>query len=194
MLFPEFTARLNHLRANCGVCGLCKETIRRMNLNEIKEWLIPLASFIGIVSTSVGVWLALREFRLKLAAETRLSESSRAETDIRLLKHFTDVLLIATGRIGTFTYSKEAAEHFLQSGSISEEESKNANVIREGLSNAAFLSPVAGASSRDAAFASIAVLAIRHPVLKQPAIQALESFEEWAPELSKKYLEEIKDA
>ncbi|MCB1948305.1 hypothetical protein [Nitrosomonas sp.] len=166
-----------------------------MDPNDIKDWLIPIASFVGIISTSVGVWLALKEYRLKLKAEQRLAESTRAETDIRLFTHFTDILEVATGRRRDPVYSKEVAEKLLEKLNV---EPANANfdyrTLRENIATAALLHSWVGNSSSDAAFASITTLALRHKALIPSAIQALESFNDWKPELAKKYLTLLKNA
>ena len=161
--------------------------------NTIKDWLIPVASFVGILSTAVGVWLALKEYRLKLAAEKRLTESARAETDIRLLTHFTDILEIATGRKRDPVYSKEVVDKLLEKLEIDPNaENFDYTALQGKLKRAALFEPVVGLSSIDAAFASITTLAQRHAVLVPSAIQALESFSDWKPELSNKYLVEVK--
>ncbi|SER73980.1 hypothetical protein SAMN05421690_10634 [Nitrosomonas sp. Nm51] len=166
-----------------------------MDPTDIKDWLIPVASFAGIISTSAGVWLALKEYRLKLKAEQRLAESARAETDIRLFTHFTDILEVATGRKRDPVYSKEVAEKLLEKLRI---EPADANfdyrALRENIATAALLQSWVGTSSSDAAFASITTLALRHNPLIPSAIQALESFSDWKPALAEKYLKILRDA
>ncbi|SET14887.1 hypothetical protein SAMN05216326_11346 [Nitrosomonas marina] len=168
---------------------------KNMDPNDIKDWLIPIASFAGIISTSAGVWLALKEYRLKLRAEQRLAESTRAETDIRLFTHFTDILEVATGRKRDPVYSKEVAETLLEKLKI---EPLDANfdyrALREKIATSALLHSWVGTSSSDAAFASITTLALRHNVLIPSAIQALESFKDWKPELAEKYLTLLRNA
>ncbi|PTN13309.1 hypothetical protein [Nitrosomonas aestuarii] len=165
-----------------------------MDPNEIKDWLIPIASFVGIISTSAGVWLALKEYRLKLKAEQRLAESARAETDIRLFTHFTDILEVATGRRRDPVYSKEVAEKVLKTLRIEpDDENFDYRALREKIAKAALLQSWVGNSSSDAAFASITTLAQRHKVLVPSTIQALESFSDWKPELANKYIKILKN-
>ena len=163
-----------------------------MNLADIKDWLIPVASFIALIPTSIGVWLALKEYRLKLQAETRLAESTRAETDIRLLQLFTDLLYIASGRKGEAVFSKEILDLLIQKNIITDDDFKNADSLKSKISQATLIAQTPGELSANAAFASIATLAKRHPVLYEPAIEALESSQQWKPQLSEKYLNSIR--
>ena len=54
--------------------------------NVIKEWLIFVTKVGTLLTIAVGVWRSLREYRLKLQAETRLKYSSQAEVDIKPFK------------------------------------------------------------------------------------------------------------
>jgi hypothetical protein len=162
-----------------------------MSLGDIKDWLIIISSSIAIVSIAVGIWLSLKEYRLKLQAETRLAESTRTETDIRLLQLFTDILYIASGRKGEAIYSKEILDLLIQKDILTEDDFKDLDKLKTKISQATLIAQTPGAASANAAFASIATLAKRHPVLYEPAIEALESFQDWNPELSRKYLNSI---
>jgi hypothetical protein len=164
-----------------------------MNLAEIKDWLVPVASLIAIISTSVGVWLSLKEYRVKLQAETRLTESTRAETDIRLLQLFTELLYVASGRKGDAVFSKEVLDLLIQKNMLTEEDFKSADSLKSKISQATLIAETPGQLSANAAFASIATLAKRHPVLYEPAIEALESSLGWKPETSKKYLNSLRE-
>lgn len=163
-----------------------------MNLGDIKDGLIPISTFITMVSVAVGVWLSLREYRLKLQAETRLAESTRAETDVRLLQLFTEILFIASGRKGEPIFSKEILDLLIQKNILTEDDFKDLDTLKNKVSQAAIIAQTPGAVSANAAFASIATLAKRHSVLYEPAIEALESCREWKPQLSEKYLNSIR--
>lgn len=63
-----------------------------MDIAAIKDWLIPISTFVTLITASVGGWLSLREYRLKVQAEIRLAKSSELEADIELLKLFTEVM------------------------------------------------------------------------------------------------------
>lgn len=162
-------------------------------MEEIKDWLIPISTFITLISTSIGIWLSLKQYRIKLFTEIRLKESSRAEMDIRLLKLFTEILIIATGRKGEIILSDKIVEELVKNNKLdfTDLTAGNMDKIRTSVARTAILEPLVGQSSLSAAFASIATLAIRHRVLRLSALQALEDFKEWQPELSQKYIDEI---
>ncbi len=163
-----------------------------MYLETIKDWLIPVSSFFVLVSTAIAIWISLKEYRLKLQAETRLTESTRAETDIRLLQLFTELLRISSGRMGVAIYSKEILDILIKKDIFTEDDFKNLDMLKEKISKATMIAQTPGVESSNAAFASIATLAKRHPVLYESAIEALETCQEWNPQMSEKYLSSIR--
>ena len=146
-----------------------------MSWTDIKDWFIPVASLIAVIPTSIGVWLSLKEYRLKIQAETRLAESTRAETDIRLLQLFTELLYIASGRKGEAVFSKEILDLLIKKNILTDDDFKSADSLKNKISQATLIAQTPGELSVNAAFASIATLAKRHPVLYEPALEALES-------------------
>jgi hypothetical protein len=160
-----------------------------MNFANVNDWLL----LISIFPTLIGVWLSLNEYRLKLQAERRLAESAKAETDIRLLQLFTEVLYIASGRKGEPIFSKEILDLLVQKNILTDDDFKDLDVLKSKISQATLLAQVPGATSSNAAFASIATLAVQHPILRASAIEALESFknQNWNLQLSEKYLDFI---
>jgi hypothetical protein len=164
-----------------------------MSLTEIKDWIIPISSFMGIIATAIAIWLSLKEYRLKLQAEIRLSESTRAETDIRLLQLFTEILSIASGRKGEAVFSKEILDLLIQRGVLTDEDFKDIDKLKSKISRATIIAQTPGLESKNAAYASIATLAKNHPVLYEPAIEALETCRQWDPQLSEKYLKVIRE-
>jgi hypothetical protein len=164
-----------------------------MNVGDIKDWLIAISIAFSIVSAAIGIWLSLREYRLKLQAETRLADSTRAETDVRLLQLFTEILYIASGRKGEAIFSKEILDLLIQKNIFTEDDFKDFDTLKSKISQATVIAQTPGEVSANAAFASIATLAKRHPdVLREPAIEALESSRKWNPQLSEKYLNSIR--
>src|SRR3990170_4374615 len=83
-----------------------------MVLETLTDLLIPISTFVTLITASIGGWLALKEYRLKLRAETRLAESSEVESDIKLLKLFTEIMDIAHGR-GGYDVSEKVMERIL---------------------------------------------------------------------------------
>jgi hypothetical protein len=161
----------------------------------IKDWLIPISTFVTLISTSVGIWLSLKQYRVKLNTEARLNESARAENDIKLLTSFTDILVIATGRRNNTILSDQIVTELIKQNLVSGDinDYQNLERIRVAASKAAILEPMVGYSSTTAAFASIATLAKRHEMLRPSALQALEDFRGWNQELADKYIHDISE-
>jgi hypothetical protein len=120
-----------------------------------------------------------------------LAESARAETDIRRIQLFTELLYIASGRRGDAVFAKEVFDYLIQKGCFTEDDLKDLDALRVKITQTSMLVQTPGSASANAAFASIATLAKRHPVLRDSSIEALESFRSWMPELSEKYLRSI---
>lgn len=74
--------------------------------------LVPISTFVSLITASSGGWLALREYRLKVEAEIRLKESAEVEADIKLIKLFTEIMNIAHAR-GEGYVSEKAIEILL---------------------------------------------------------------------------------
>jgi len=80
----------------------------------------------------------------------------------------------------------------IQKKILTDDDFKNADSLKSKISQATLIAQTPGELSANAAFASISTLARRHPVLYEPAIEALESSRQWKPQLSEKYLDAIK--
>jgi len=159
-----------------------------MDMNTIKDWIVPIAAVVGLLPIVVGVWLSLREYRLKLQAETRLKNSSQVEQDIQLLKLFTEIMNIAHAR-GPVHVSEKAIEMLLKSDVIKELSTKGIS-LNSLLENAVIVYPV-GVAAQDAAIASIWALAQRHEILRPVAVQALESLMGFKANIARKYLDDL---
>ena len=90
-----------------------------MDLATIKDWLVPVSTFITLLTASIGGWLSLREYRLKVRAETRIAQSSELESDIKLITLFIEIMDIAHSRRGT-QVSEKAVEAILSPEFINE--------------------------------------------------------------------------
>ncbi len=71
-----------------------------MTATDLKEWLLAVSGSITLLSLAVSSWLALKQYRIKLKEEERLSVSARTETDIKLVKAFSELMDLAHGRSG----------------------------------------------------------------------------------------------
>ena len=159
-----------------------------MEFATIKDWLVPISTFITLITASIGGWLSLREFRLKIRAETRLSQSSELESDIKLIKLFIEIMDIAHARGGN-QVSEKAIEAILSPEVIKELGLSGSN-IKDILNNAVVSLPV-GFAAQDAAICAIWALGQKHAVLKPVAIQALSSLNTFKGEVTEKYLRDL---
>lgn len=160
-----------------------------MDTSTLKDWLVPVSTFITLITASIGGWLALREYRLKVKAEIRLTQSAELEADIKLLKLFTEIMTIAHGR-GGILVSEKAIEKLL-SPEIVKAMGLSVPDIRVAIENAVITLPV-GVAAQDAAISAIWVLGNRHEVLKPVAIQALKSLTGFKAKVASPYLEDLK--
>ena len=160
-----------------------------MTLETLTELLIPISTFVTLITASIGGWLALKEYRLKVKAETRLAETTELESDIKLLKAFTEIMEIAHAR-GGYEVSEKVIEKLLTPEIIEQLNVKEAN-LRDLISHAIISLPV-GIAAQDAAISAIWVLGKKHSVLTPIAIQALESLSSFKGGVTKEYLENLK--
>lgn len=160
-----------------------------MDVSILKDWLVPISTFVTLITASIGGWLALREYRLKVKAEIRLTQSTELEADIKLLKLFTEIMTIAHGRGGT-QVSEKAIEQLLSPDVIKALDLSGSD-IRGAIENAVINLPV-GVAAQDAAISAIWVLGNRHEILKPVAIQALKSLTEFKGKVATPYFEDLK--
>lgn len=163
-----------------------------MNLTELKEWILVASGSFALVSVAISSWLALKEYRLKLQAEARTANSEKAETDVRLVKAFTELMDIANGR-GGYVVSEKAIEELFKRKFVDADFKDLASMKEQIAEFPVFYLPV-GNASQDSAIAAIATLANRHEVLREPAKQALETAKSFRKGLAEKYLQKISDA
>lgn len=154
----------------------------------IKEWLVPVSTFVTLITASIGGWKALKEYRLKVQAEIRLTRSSELEADIKLLKLFTEIMNIAHAR-GGYQVSEKAIEMLLSPETIKSLGLSAANV-KKAINTAIIHIPV-GMAAQDAAISAIWVLGNRHETLKPVAIQALMSLTGFKEKVATPYLKDL---
>jgi len=156
----------------------------------IREWFLAISGAGTLITLSIGVWRSLAEYRLKIKAENRVAESARIEADIRLIKHFTEIMDIAHARSG-YQISETVIEKLFENDLITSSDLKDLKLLNQKMEEAAILTFPVGIAAQDAAIASIAELSIRHEVLRSPAIQALESIKSFKKDIAEKYLKKI---
>jgi hypothetical protein len=163
----------------------------------VKEWLVPISEFVTLITLAVGSWVAVNNYRLKIETEKRLSDSSRIESNIRLLKLFSEMMQIANSRQPPFL-SEKVIEGLFQNKIINADDYKNAESLRmaEMKLNTAILVPAYGAATQDAVIAAIFTLGKEHDVLRKAAIEGLISVKSFHPDTNKqvkkgKYIDEL---
>lgn len=140
-----------------------------MDLTPIKDWLVPVATFGTLIVGSIAGWNALREFRLKATAETRLADSERTASDIKLLELFSNIMDVAHGRSG-HVLSETAVGKLLSS--------PGAEGHIESLLPKAVAILGVGAAAQQAAIRAVQELGMRHEFLRPIAEQGLKSLSE----------------
>jgi len=144
-----------------------------MILSEIKEWILVLSGSATMLSVAIGIWLSLREYRLKLRAEQRQERSSAIEAEIRLHKLFTDLMGVANGRSG-YKISEKAVEFVLAHFNTAEWK-KDPQSLNQAIEDVSILTLPVGSAEQDASIAAIASLTKKYPELRVTGMRALDS-------------------
>lgn len=147
------------------------------------EILIPISAAFFLISSGVGIWLSLQQYRLKLSSE-------KIESDIKLMTLFTKLMNTAHGRSG-YVVSEKTIEQLFKEGIISKEDAQDIESLNQKIKDAAILNLPVGTAEQDAAIAAIAKLGERHEVLKGIAIEALTSLSKFKSETANKYLNKL---
>ncbi len=159
-----------------------------MDLSTVKDWLVPASTCVTLLTASIAGWISLREYRLKVQAETRLAKSSELEADVKLLTLFTEIMNIAHAR-GPTQLSEALVEKLL-SPEIMKELGATPTNLRPILDSAVISHPV-GLAAQDAAIAAIWALGNKHEILKPVAIQALSTLTGFKERVARPYLEDL---
>lgn len=147
--------------------------------------LLPFAGAFSLISVAVGVWLSLQQYSLKVKSEN-------AEKDIELMTLFTKIMSTAHARSG-YVSSEKAVEKLFDNNLFTEAELKDPKLLNLKIEEVAVITLPVGLAEQDAAIAAIAELGLRHESLRNIAIEGLESVSKFKPEITKKYLEKLKN-
>ncbi|MEI8269969.1 MAG: hypothetical protein WCG45_01240 [bacterium] len=140
----------------------------------LNDLLIPITKFLTLLSISAGIVISIRQYRLKVKEEIRMSKSAIAENDVKLLKLFAETIEIANGRNGHII-SEKIIENLFSKNIITQsdfQDPDNLENVKKKLDVAIRVIPV-GAASQHSAIASIGVLGKKYDVLKEPALKGL---------------------
>jgi hypothetical protein len=155
-----------------------------MALSDVKEWILVASGVVALLSVAISSCLALLEYRSKL-------RSAKAETDVRLVRAFTELMDIANGR-GGYVVSEKLIEELFKRKFVDADFS-DLESMKVKIGEFPVICLPVGNASQDSAIAAISTLANRHDVLKEPAKQALETAKSFRKELAEKYLAKISD-
>jgi hypothetical protein len=150
---------------------------------------IPYVPLIAVTAAIISAAVALLEYGLKVNAERRLTKSTKIESDIKLIKLFTEIMDIAHGRRGS--YVSEKAVEMLLPFEIEEASEFLVSDIKGTLEKAVINLPV-GLAAQNAAIRSIYELGKEHQILKPIAIQGLENLNEFKKDIVSPLLDDLK--
>jgi hypothetical protein len=143
------------------------------NLIGIQDWLIPISAFEFLITTAIGSWVVVNNYALKIETEKRLSDSSSVESNVRLLKLFSEIMQIADCRYDPIL-SEKVIEELFNKGIITANDysSENIKSITQKL-DSAIITPAYGLAAQEAAIASIYTLGWNNVILLNAAIDGL---------------------
>lgn len=137
---------------------------------------VPISTIITLLSVTIGIFISVRQYRLKVKEEIRLSRTAQSENDIKLLTLFSETIEIANGRKG-HVISENILDKLFTNKIITSKDFKNlaklGNVDAK-LDIATRVIPV-GSASQKAAIAAIGVLGKKYEILLEPASKGLNS-------------------
>jgi hypothetical protein len=153
----------------------------------IQQWILVLSGAATMISIATGIWLSLREYRIKLRAEARAQESAELEAEVRLHSLFRDLMTTANGRSG-YAASENAVDFLLkkfENLDVIEIKDGHATVQMEALyemnralQELGILRLPVGSAAQNASVAAIYSLSAHYPWLRITGLAALESLRE----------------
>jgi len=148
--------------------------IQNKNLNGIQDWLIPVSSFELLITAAIGSWVTVNNYTLKIEKERRLSDSSTVESNVRLLKLFSEMMQIANSRYDPIL-SEKVIEGLFNKGLITAKDYENEENLKLASKKmqTAIITPSYGLAAQESAIAAIYSLGRDHPILLDAAIDGL---------------------
>lgn len=164
-----------------------------MKLAAAKEWIVAISASVSMLSVAIGIWQTLADYQLKLIAEERLAFSSKAETDIRLINAFNEVIVYASGDRKR-QISEKTIELLFQKGFITKSDLDDPKKLNGKLETAASFGTPINLSAAIASTVAMAELAIRYPILRESAMLTMNRniIKSNSPEAVEKYLETLR--
>ena len=156
------------------------------NWREFRQWLLPVSASLTLVTGAVSIWEGVQQYKLGVQAENRLREAAQVEADVRLSQLFIDLMQVAHARAGSHV-SEECVKQLFDKKVITDEDLRALSSAPPDAHFTGYFRPIdtktgfcvidlpVGAVSQNAAITSIAVLAKRYQILREPARDALNS-------------------
>jgi hypothetical protein len=156
---------------------------------RIINFLLNNSKELAYITSALGVLFVGLELGLKFGAERRLRKTSQIESQIKLLKIFTELMDIAEARKET-TFSNEILTYLIETEKIDDFLNN-----KKGAKHPFLVFPV-GKASQLTAISSIYQLARKHKILLEPSIQALKNLKKFhdkdIKKLAEHYLTKLK--
>lgn len=164
-----------------------------MDLGSLKEWILVVSGSATLLSIAASVWLGVQQYRLKLKAEERLARSEQAETDLRLLAAFVELIQDAA-QTGRYRVSETLVKWLIDGGHLSKADLENTNAVREKVAWHATVADTVGETQCRMAVFAIGALAKRYDFLRELGVRALESkrVSDTDPEAAQTILQELR--
>jgi hypothetical protein len=150
-----------------------------LDLSYWQKWIVIVSGCLSILSVAAGILL-------KFMAESRLLDAQKVESDIKLLKLFTDLMDVAHSRVST-----GSSEKLLQVALEKQELVQAVIDNRLTIAHLSALSRPVGIASQDAAIAAVAELGRRHETLYAAAVQALRTLSTFKGDVATPYLDKL---
>jgi hypothetical protein len=128
-------------------------------LTGVQQWLIPISGCVTLITISIGSWLAVNNYRLNVQTEQRLDDSSKIESEIKLLTQFSKMIEIANARYRPIV-SEKVIDGLFQNKIVTENDFKDRESIQklsQKLQQSVFIPPV-GLATQKAAIGSVYTL------------------------------------
>lgn len=137
---------------------------------------IPVAAPVAtVLAAAIALRPAYLQYKAKIREDVRLTEAARAETDIRLLNLFTDLMAKAHARGEDIVVGEAVAAILADEGDL---KPSSLTDMKEVLRSCTVTLPV-GAAEQEGAIAAVAELGCRYEVLHRPALAGLEHLISW---------------
>ena len=119
-----------------------------------------------------------------------MAASQQAETDVRLIQAFTELMNIANGR-GGYVTSEKVIEELFKRSVFTDSDFADWKEFQKRLGEFPVIYLPVGLASQDAALAAAATLGLKYDVLRVPAAEALHSAKQFRQDVAERHLQRL---